>query len=235
MVASHDRRLCEPCQRGGLVTGALRADRVTVRFGRRGTAVLSGTSLEVPAGDVTGLCGPSGSGKSTLVRVLAGLLTPNNGSVTIDGAPQQGTRGRGWGHGDVAVLFQSPRRSASPRFTLHELVTEAAQLRGLPTPPAVIDHVLDRVGLTSDLLGRGTGQVSDGQLQRACLARALLARPRYLLCDEPTAMLDPITTAGVAAAIGSAAHDDGLGVLVVSHDLELLSVWADQVRDFAAA
>jgi peptide/nickel transport system ATP-binding protein len=92
----------------------------------------------------------------------------------------------------------------------------------------------DRVGLTRELLGRRPHEVSDGQLQRACLARALVLCPRYLLCDEMTAMLDASTTAALVGVVTEQARG-GVGVLAVSHDEELLDVWAARVeRPFAA-
>ena len=78
------------------------------------------------------------------------------------------------------------------------------------------------MGLTPDLLGRRPHQVSDGQLQRACIARALAQQPRYLICDEATAMLDAATTASIMRLVLHEASEAGMGVLMISHDLELL-------------
>jgi peptide/nickel transport system ATP-binding protein len=91
--------------------------------------------------------------------------------------------------------------------------------------------VADRVGLTPDLLTRRPHAVSDGQLQRACLARALVHRPRYLLCDEATTMLDVSTQAHVAAVITEHQRHHDMGVLLVSHDPALMTRWADRVQE----
>lgn len=90
-----------------------------------------------------------------------------------------------------------------------------------------------RVGLTPDLLERRPFEVSEGQLQRACLARALIAAPRYLLCDEPTSMLDVSTQAALLAVIDERRADDGIGILLISHDRTLLTHWCDQVLEIA--
>lgn len=87
----------------------------------------------------------------------------------------------------------------------------------------VVEELAERVGLTADLLDRRPHQVSDGQLQRACVARALAQEPRYLICDEATAMLDAATTASIMRLVQSEAREAGMGVLMISHDAELLA------------
>lgn len=213
----------------------LLADEVTVGYGRQ--VVLDGVTLRIDRGETVGLRGPSGCGKSTLVRVLALLHRPDHGRVSIDGTPVGGVRytvpvdlrTR------VAVLFQSPRAAADPRLSLDDLIAEP--LRAIRTPePAVRERVAelaDLVGLTPDLRGRRPHAVSDGQLQRACLARALVHRPDYLLCDEATAMLDASTQAHVAAVIRDYQRAQHAGVLVVTHDQILLNRWADRIVDLA--
>ncbi|MET7959501.1 ABC transporter ATP-binding protein [Micromonospora zamorensis] len=211
----------------------LLADEVTVGYGRQ--VVLDGVTLRIDRGETVGLRGPSGCGKSTLVRVLALLHRPDHGRVSIDGTSVGGARytvpvdlrTR------VAVLFQSPRAAADPRLSLDDLIAEP--LRAIRTPePTVRERVAelaDLVGLTPDLRGRRPHAVSDGQLQRACLARALVHRPDYLLCDEATAMLDASTQAHVAAVIRDYQRAQHAGVLVVTHDEILLDRWADRAVD----
>lgn len=216
------------------------ADRVSARYGR-GPLILRDVCLTVPAGRIVGLGGPSGTGKSTLARVLTGLLAPTSGSVSCSGVPV--TARAGALTGQVGMLFQSPRRSCSPRHTLAEAISEPALLRrgrrrarerGI-TGANLAQHVEStarRVGLTPDLLGRLTTEVSMGQLQRAALARALVARPSFLVCDEATAMLDAATAATIAHVIREETQA-GLGVLAISHDAPFLAAWADEVHDLA--
>lgn len=198
-----------------------------VHVGYDGRRILEGVSISVPPGRTTGLMGPSGSGKTTLARTLAGLLRPDAGSVTLDGAPVETRRGRMTGR--VTMLFQSPRRSISPRQRLGDVIAEPLRTRGLGgTDRAATVQVRAReVGLTNDLLGRLPDEVSDGQLQRAALARTLATDPAYLICDEATSMLDALTTASLVSVLRRRA-ERGLGVLVVSHDGELLDAWADE-------
>lgn len=190
-----------------------------------GTPVLTDVTLTIPAGSIVGLTGPSGSGKTTLARVLTGLHTPQQGDVTLDdellftAAP-----------GAVAMLFQSPRQAVTGRWTLGRIIAEP--LHGRRGRADTVRAAAARVGLTGDLLARRPHQVSDGQLQRACLARALVQRPRYLICDEMTSMLDPATTAALTTVITEETRS-GLGVLAISHHHGLLEVWADHVIAWA--
>lgn len=202
---------------------SLRAEAITAGYGAE--PVLREVSLTVEPGRIIGLTGPSGTGKTTLGRVLSGLLATRSGRVTCDGEPVARRRK----DGRVAMLFQSPRRSCSPRLRLREIIAEPLRIQGLPAgerPPRV-DILAASVGLTADLLDRLPGQVSDGQLQRAALARALAADPAYLICDEMSAMLDAASTASLTAVIRARARA-GLGVLAISHDHALLRAWADE-------
>nr|WP_246405718.1 ATP-binding cassette domain-containing protein [Modestobacter versicolor] len=203
-----------------------------------GEPVLDGVSLAVAPGEVVGLAGPSGSGKSTLARVLALLLAPWVGAVRVDGVAPAGVRYRTQRELRTAVgmVFQSPRLSVDPRLTLAAVVAEPLRVRGTTTAGRAgagarerrVRELAERVGLTADLLTRRPHEVSDGQLQRACLARALAQQPRYLVCDEMTAMLDASTAASLVAAVSADVAAGRLGVLAVSHDEDLLGAWADR-------
>ena len=211
--------------------------RAIVAGYRGGIRVLDGIDLAVEPGAVVGLAGPSGCGKSTLARVLALLHAPWAGTVEIDGEQARGVRYRAPRElrTAVGVVFQNPRLAADPRLPLREIVAEPLLATGRGRDPAWEEELHERVGLTAELLGRQSHEVSDGQLQRACLARALVLQPRYLICDEMTAMLDASTTAALVGVVAEQARAR-TGVLAVSHDEELLAVWADRVeRPFTAA
>ncbi len=216
-------------------------DSLTVRYPGEPRPVFSGLSLTAPAGRITGVHAPSGSGKTTLLKTAALLLAPERGNVTLDGSAVSGAgyavprevRRR------VGIVFQSPRSSTDGRLTLRQIICaplshDRGRLR--PTRKDNADQVAqltDRVQLTDDLLDRLPHQVSDGQLQRACLARALALDPKVLICDEPTAMLDAPTTAVIMRLLRAHA-DAGAAVLVASHDLPLLDATCDRSVSLAA-
>jgi ABC-type glutathione transport system ATPase component len=192
--------------------------------------VVRDVDLTLRPGESVGLLGPSGCGKSTLARVAALLHEPYAGEVVVDGE-----RVRGWRHRApralrtaVGVVFQQPRLSADPRLRLADLVAEPLRANGR-APEARVAELARLVGLGPDLLGRRPHEVSDGQLQRACLARALALGPRWLICDEMTAMLDASTTAALVAAVEAYRTESGAGLLAVGHDRVLLRRWCGRV------
>lgn len=203
---------------------------ITAGYDRR-APVVRGAHLTLEPGASLGLLGPSGCGKSTLARVAALLHRPDRGSVALDGRAVTG-----FGHRaprslriSVGLVFQQPRLSADPRLRLRDLVAEPLRATGRRTE--MEDRVAElarRVGLGPDLLTRRPHEVSDGQLQRACLARALVLRPRWLVCDEMTAMLDASTTAALVGVVEEYRAETGAGLLAVGHDPVLLERWCDR-------
>jgi peptide/nickel transport system ATP-binding protein len=187
------------------------------------------------------VAGPSGSGKSTLARVLCLLHRPVSGSVSVDDSVVSR-----WGvaappalRRRLAAVFQSPRASVDPRYPLREVVAEPLRLarrRGVADGgdvDAAVARLAEQVHLAPGLLRRRPHQVSDGQLQRACLARALALGPGYLVCDEMTAMLDASSTAQLVRLVRDWQGETGAGVLAISHDRRLLGRWADRVVTLA--
>ncbi|MEU8774842.1 ATP-binding cassette domain-containing protein [Streptomyces sp. NPDC048606] len=203
---------------------------VTAGYDRR-RPVVRDAHLTLEPGEAIGLLGPSGCGKSTLARVAALLHRPDAGTVTLDGATVTGFRHRAPRalRTAVGVVFQQPRLSADPRLRLHDLVAEPLRATGRRAEAAAaVADLAERVGLGADLLARRPHEVSDGQLQRACLARALVLRPRWLVCDEMTAMLDASTTAALVAVVERYRAETGAGLLAVGHDPVLLGRWCDR-------
>ncbi|MEU9103994.1 ATP-binding cassette domain-containing protein [Streptomyces xanthophaeus] len=203
---------------------------ITAGYDRR-DPVVRGARLTLHPGASLGLLGPSGCGKSTLARVAALLHRPDRGSVTLDGHAVTGFRHRAPRslRTAVGVVFQQPRLSADPRLSLYDLVAEPLRATGRRSEvQSTLPALTARVGLGAELLGRRPHEVSDGQLQRACLARALVLRPRWLVCDEMTAMLDASTTAALVGVVEEYRAESGAGLLAVGHDPVLLARWCDR-------
>ncbi|MFD6206405.1 ABC transporter ATP-binding protein [Streptomyces rubiginosohelvolus] len=208
----------------------LELTRITAGYDRR-DPVVRDVSLHVGAGEAVGLLGPSGCGKSTLAKVAALLHRPDAGTMTLDG-----TVIRGWRHRApreqrtaVGVVFQQPRLSADPHLSLRELIAQPLRSTGRRRDvPERVAELARSVGLSDELLERRPHAVSDGQLQRACLARALVLRPRLLICDEMTAMLDASTTAALVAVVERYRAASGAALLAVGHDRVLLERWCDR-------
>ncbi|GHE57166.1 ABC transporter ATP-binding protein [Streptomyces cellulosae] len=209
---------------------------VTAGYDRR-APVFRDAHLTVAPGEAVGLLGPSGCGKSTLARVAALLHRPDAGEVVLDGMPVRGFRHRAprEQRTTIGVVFQQPRLAADPRLRLTDLIAEPLRATGRRASAADrVAELADTVGLTPDLLGRRPHEVSDGQLQRACLARALALKPRWLVCDEMTAMLDASTTAALVRVVEDYRASTGAGLLSVGHDRTLLTRWCDRTVPWEA-
>lgn len=193
--------------------------------------VVRGASLTVGDGAAVGLLGPSGCGKSTLAKVAALLHQPEAGTVVLDGGVVRRWRYRASRAQRTAcgVVFQQARESADPRLRLVDVIAEPLRACGAGAAPARerATDLAESVGLGTELLTRRPHEVSDGQLQRAALARALILRPRWLVCDEMTSMLDASTAAALVGRVEEYRRRTGAGLLAVSHDRVLLERWCD--------
>ena len=182
---------------------------------------LRSVDLDVREGEGLLITGENGSGKSTLAWVLAGLIKPSDGTVTIDGAPASESVGT------AALSFQHARLQLQ-RPTVAEDILAAAGFD--PKRAAVVGNTedgdtfvrrsLQRVGLPADLAGRSVDELSGGQMRRVAIAGLLASRPRVLILDEPLAGLDRESRRGLLELLGHMRRDDGLTLVVISHDLE---------------
>ena len=187
---------------------------------------LSGVSVAIGPGEIVGLIGESGSGKTTLGRIAAGLETSDSGEMLLNGAPFDPRRQRA----TVQMVFQDPLASFNPRRTIASALVHPLRrhlgLRG-SSVRARIHELLEEVGLHPSLGARHPSQLSGGQLQRAAIARALAARPRFLVCDEAVASLDVSVRAQVLRLLERLRVVEGLGILMISHDLGVVKSFAD--------
>lgn len=199
--------------------------------GERLTA-LDRVSLEVPRGSLTAVVGPSGSGKSSLLAVAATLITPDAGTVTVDGTPTTGlSRGElaALRRHRIGIVFQQP--NLLPSLTAVEQLQVMAWIDGRRSRAARgrAMELLDAVGLAGQA-GRRPHQLSGGQRQRVALARALMNDPTVLLVDEPTSALDHERGAAVIALITRLTHERAGATLLVTHDRTHLTA-ADRIAE----
>ena len=190
-----------------------------ISFGYPGAQKLlyEGFSLSVGAGERVELRAPSGFGKTTLCRILAGYERPLSGSVLVDGAPlpKRGTC-------PVQLVLQHPELAVDPRMRLRDTLFEGVggtARGGAKDPAAQLEaaRLMAGFGIRDEWLARFPHELSGGELQRFCVARALLARPRYLIADEMTTMLDALTQAQLWAFLFEELDRREMGLVFVSH------------------
>lgn len=229
------------CHFGGLKT-LLAATGITKSFrrGRNAVTALQDVSLSLAEGESLGIIGPSGSGKSTLARILAGHLAPDAGQVVLEGTALP-TSWRGAARARrrrIQLVMQDPADALSARLTVAELVGEPLDVIGSrgggdgdPSPGEAVAEALDSVGLPSSgsFLAARSHELSGGQLQRICLARALVAGPKLLVADEPTAMLDASEQARMLVVLRERQVEMGLGLILISHDMAVIRKVTDRI------
>ncbi|WP_232676209.1 ABC transporter ATP-binding protein [Nocardioides sp. R-C-SC26] len=193
---------------------------------------VDGVSLAIGAGETVGVVGESGSGKTTLAMAATGLGATGSGGLRLLGRDLRALRSRELRalRPEVQVVFQDPHGSLDPRQSVRSGLRE---LRGLqPERTSWIDDeaLLEQVRLAPELLDRYPHQLSGGQAQRVCIARALVMRPRLIVADEPTSGLDVSVQADVLELLRASQRTAGASMLFISHDLAVVRSICQQVH-----
>lgn len=180
-----------------------------------GRQLFNGLELRVEPGERVALTAPSGFGKTTLCRILAGYLVPAGGSVTVDGEPLPNR-----GALPVQLIGQHPETMVDPRMRMRAIMEEAGP---------VSDEIVQGLGIREAWMRRHPHELSGGELQRFCIVRALAANPRYLICDETTAMFDAVAQAEIWRYLVDYTQRHGIGLVLVSHSPSLVERVATRV------
>ena len=182
-----------------------------------GLWILKNVNFTIEEGERVGLVGPSGYGKSTLVKLLGGYLEPSEGEILLDDKPMEKK-----GVCPVQLIYQHPEKAINPRWKMKKVLEESGMYR---------EEVLDALGIEKEWLDRYPRELSGGELQRFCIARALGKRTRFILADEISTMLDLITQSQIWGFLLEEVKTRDLGLLVVSHSEELLECVCGRVVD----
>ncbi|MBP0482214.1 ABC transporter ATP-binding protein [Sagittula salina] len=196
---------------------------------------VNGVSFDLEKGQTLGIVGESGCGKSTLIRAIAGLVTPSEGTVTLEGqqvayhSKADLTRLRR----SVQMIFQDPVASLNPRMTVHQTLEEPIRQffpdRSAAERKRNVKDLLDRVGIPERNANRYPHEFSGGQCQRIGIARALAAEPKLLLCDEPVSALDVSIQAQVVNLLRDLQREMGLTLVFVAHDIGIVRHISDEI------
>ncbi|MET9611757.1 ABC transporter ATP-binding protein [Kitasatospora indigofera] len=199
-----------------------------------GAVALQDVGLSVDQGECLALVGRSGSGKTTLGRCLSGLHSAYKGQVVLDGSPlPRSLRNRNWAElGAVQYVFQDAQAAfADHRPVVEQVARAGARLRGLGPQEARRSavHTLAELGLSAELAARRPGELSGGEVQRAALARALVVRPRFLVCDEVTSGLDTVNRSAILDLLAGLLERSELALVFITHDLPAAVALADRI------
>ena len=214
---------------------SFRSERQEKIFGTARNQVLFDVSLKVSQGTCLGILGESGSGKSTLGRVICGLLKPDTGEVKIQDVSVYASRnGRKNLQKRLSVVFQDYTTSANPRFRVKEIIAEglAARERNQKIRRnrwEEINRLLELVGLNSSYANRYPHELSGGQLQRVCIARAVACQPEIILFDEAISSLDAHTQIQIMDLLHDLKEKLGLTYIFITHDLTSVTYLCDDV------
>ena len=214
---------------------SFRSERQEKIFGTARNQVLFDVSLKVSQGTCLGILGESGSGKSTLGRVICGLLKPDTGEVKIQDVSVYASRnGRKNLQKRLSVVFQDYTTSANPRFRVKEIIAEGLAARERNQKIRLnrleeINRLLELVGLNSSYANRYPHELSGGQLQRVCIARAVACQPEIILFDEAISSLNAHTQIQIMDLLHDLKEKLGLTYIFITHDLTSVTYLCDDV------
>lgn len=199
---------------------ALEGKNLFFRYDRKKPWILEDVSIKIEKGQRLAVSAPSGYGKTTLALLLAGYLEPVKGEILLDGRPLPRK-----GFCPVQLILQHPEKAINPRWRLRRILEESGQQK---------EEVLDAFGIERGWLDRFPRELSGGELQRFCVARALLSGADYLICDEVSTMLDAITQAQLWKVILEEARRRNMGILAITHNQHLARRIAEKTIDLSA-
>jgi peptide/nickel transport system ATP-binding protein len=212
----------------------LRVDNVTARYKGTNFDVLSNVSVDVAPGQTLAIVGESGSGKSTLARAITGLLPPSAGRITFAGrtlTPDLKTRSID-DLRELQMIYQMADVAMNPRQTVGTIIGRPLEfyfgMRGEEKRRRV-QELLDQIEMGKGFIDRYPAELSGGQKQRVCIARALAAKPKLIICDEVTSALDPLVADGILKLLLDLQAQEGVAYLFITHDLATVKAIADSI------
>ena len=196
----------------------LEARNISFRYGEKSREILKDFSLKAESTERVGLVAPSGFGKTTLCKILSGYEKPDSGQVLLDGKPLDFYGS----YCPVQLIWQHPEQAINPRLRMRSVLEEGDN---------VSPDLIKRLGIEADWMNRFPAELSGGEMQRFCIARALGQRTQFLLAGEISTMLDLITQSQIWHFLMDETEKRKIGMIVVSHSQELLEKVCTRIVD----
>lgn len=196
----------------------LQVKHISYRYGKQSPWILTDLSFSVTEKERVGIIAPSGFGKSTLANIMAGLIQPSTGEIVMKGEDTCSQPS----FNPIQLIFQQPELAVNPRWKMAKILSETGQHN---------PEILSDLGIKAKWLDRFPRELSGGELQRFCVARALAPATRFLIADEISTMLDTVTQAQLWRVILTEVEQRGIGLVVISHNTTLLEKICTRIID----
>lgn len=192
----------------------LKAENISFKY-NNGKYILKDVNFSIESGEVVGLIAPSGVGKTTLAKILAGFENAEKGQVLIDNKVCN-TKG----YNPIQLIFQHPEKAVNPKWKMKKVLSEVGDFS---------DDLMNDMGIQKGWLNRWPSELSGGELQRFCVLRVLNENTKFIIADEMTTMLDTITQAQIWKTVLNYSKQHNIGVIVISHEKDLVNRICDKV------
>ena len=185
----------------------IKLENISYRYKKNMPWILKNLNFKIDSNERIALVGSSGSGKSTLSKIISGYIKPSKGKILLGNSELDSK-----GYCPIQMIYQHPENAVNPRWKMGKILNEGWD---------VSKDIIKKMGIEKSWFNRWPGELSGGELQRFCIARALGPKTKFLICDEISTMLDVITQAQIWNVLLDVSKKNNIGMLIVTHNIEL--------------
>lgn len=193
----------------------IKLENICYRYKKNMPWILKNLNFKIDSNERVALVGSSGSGKSTLSKIISGYIKPSKGKVLLGDSELDSK-----GYCPIQMIYQHPENAVNPRWKMGKILNEGWD---------VSKDIIKKMGIEKSWFNRWPGELSGGELQRFCIARALGSKTKFLICDEISTMLDVITQAQIWNVLLGISKKNNIGMLIVTHNIELAKRVSDRI------
>ena len=193
----------------------IKLENICYRYKKNMPWILKNLNFKIDSNERVALVGLSGSGKSTLSKIISGYIKPSKGKVLLGDSELDSK-----GYCPIQMIYQHPENAVNPRWKMGKILNEGWD---------VSKDIIKKMGIEESWFNRWPGELSGGELQRFCIARALGPKTKFLICDEISTMLDVITQAQIWNVLLGISKKNNIGMLIVTHNIELAKRVSDRI------